>query len=139
MTIFKAGNIWSGADGGLAVLTNPTEIAFRKGKLKRHYPLSYNDKTYRDSEAFYKAKSYNVKPNTKRCYQICKCAIVMKLQQYPEIFEAIKNSGGIEFLEQCSHIVYNTSRRWEGHGVGSGYIRCLIGAYELVEAERSQP
>ena len=133
---FKPGNIWSGAKNGLAVLTNPTEIAFKKGNLKKHYPVVYNGRTYRDSEAFYKAKSRDVKPNTKRCYQICSCAISLKLKQHPEIFETIKLSGGVAFLEKCSHKVYNKSRRWEGNGRDSGYIRCLINAYELAIGER---
>lgn len=130
--MFKPGNIWSG-NRNLAVLTNPTEIAFRKGNLKRHYPITYHGTIYKDSEAFYQAKTRGIKPDTERCYQICHCAILLKLRQYPEIFKAIEDSGGIEFLKQCSHVVYNKSSRWEGFGENSGYIRCLISAFKIAE------
>ena len=50
---FSPGNIWSGSSQ-LAVLTNPTELAFRKGNLKHHYPVEYSGKTFADVEAAYK-------------------------------------------------------------------------------------
>lgn len=55
-------NIWSGAsDSFLASLTNPTELAKRKGNLKSSYPVTdKNGKVWADSEAAYKAfKSKN--------------------------------------------------------------------------------
>lgn len=37
----KLGNIWSGSKT-FAVFTNPTELAYRKGNLKHHYPIVFN-------------------------------------------------------------------------------------------------
>lgn len=129
---FEAGNIWSGSKNGIAVLTNPTEIAFRKGNLKSHYPVMYNGKIYADSEALYHKLSVNCKADNERCYEFCTVAIICKLNQYPRIVKAIEDSGGVAFLKKCSHKVYGKCARWEGNGLDSGFIRCLIKAYEAV-------
>jgi len=124
------GNIWSGAKSGLAVLTNPTELAFRKGNLRRHWPVEWDGKAYPDSEALYQFFSKNCKGDADACYGMCTHAVACKLYQYPVVFESIKISCGVNFLEQCSHFVNGRSPRWEGKGVESGFIRCLITAYK---------
>ena len=50
----KGINIWSGCSIGIgAALTNPTELAFRKGNLKNHYPVEFKGRVFRDAEAAY--------------------------------------------------------------------------------------
>jgi len=127
----KAGNIWSGSKS-LAVFTNPTEIAFRKGNLKKHYPVEYGGKKYRDSEALYQFLSRNDKADSNLCYKHCVKALCCKLYQYPHLIEVIKYNGGVNWLEQCGHVVNGKNPRWEGFGNKSGFIRCLITAYKTL-------
>ncbi len=57
--------------------------------------------------------------------------IKAKLEQHPELIEGIKERGGVAFLERCTHLVGVRNSRWEGRGVESRFIRCLIAAYEI--------
>jgi hypothetical protein len=117
----EAGNIWSG-DKKLAVLTNPTELAFRKGNLKRHYPVEFNGETYPDVEAAYqKNKGYNDKA------VLMTELIRIKFVTYPEILEAVIASGGESFLKACSHFTGSKNKYWEGNGFESKFICCLVG------------
>jgi hypothetical protein len=126
----EAINIWSGSAHSIgAVLTNPTELAYRKGKLKHHYPLTYLGVGYVDAEAAYQANKVN---ELERDMQIMLCVIVAKLTQYPQIVEAIDRVGGINWLKSCSHCVTGKSR-WEGVGVNSNFIACLVQAYQIVK------
>lgn len=121
----EPGNIWSG-DKRLAVLTNPTELAFRKGSLRRHYGIMFNDEAYADVEAAYKAnKEYNDKA------ALMTELIRIKFLTYPEIMEAVIASGGVEFLEACSHFTGARSKYWEGDGIKSKFICCLVEGFRL--------
>lgn len=128
----KAGNIWSG-NRELAVFTNPTEIAFRKGNLKNHYPVEYEGRVFVDSEALYQRLSRGKKADANACYTACVTALCCKLHQYPLLIDVIKYNGGIKWLEECSHIVFNKNPRWEGVGRKSGFIRCLITAFKTLK------
>ena len=123
-------NIWSGSDIGLgAALTNPTELAFLKGKLKNHYPVIFNNQTFVDAEAVYqKFKSDQALEN----FELMTAILVAKLEQYPRLFGAIERNGGVTWLEKCSHIVGAKNRYWEGKGRSSKFISCLISAYEIL-------
>ena len=123
---WKPGNIWSGSKR-LAVLTNPTDLAYRKGNLEKKYPVIFRGKTYADVEEIYK----EFKGGMESMEKIMEEGIVCKLIQYPRITEMILNSGGSKFLESCSHKVYGKSW-WEGEGIESPFIRVLIRAYETV-------
>ena len=116
----------------LAALTNPTELARRKGRLARSYPVM--DKTGRvwpDSEAAYKAFKTGDTPCDER---VMVRVIAAKLQQHPDFLKGIKERGGVAFLERCTHLVGVRNSRWEGYGRESRFIRCLIAAYEAVAA-----
>lgn len=125
------GNIFSGSKT-LAVFTNPTEIAFRKGNLKNHYPVVFNGRKYKDSEELYQKLSRIHKHDAESCYILCTYAIRTKLWQYPELIDTIAFNGGVKWLAKCSHHVNGKSPRWEGDGMKSGFIRCLILAYKNV-------
>jgi len=129
----EPGNIWSG-NRKLAVLTNPTELAHRKGNLKRHYPITYKQKAYADSEAAYQAATRMHKHDLYFLKATMIDILVVKLQQYTAVFSAIVESGGELFLEKCSHVVTNKGR-WEGHGRNSLFIDCLIKAFDIVDEE----
>jgi hypothetical protein len=120
------GNIWSGSKT-LAVFTNPTELAFRKGNLKYHYPITWNGTDYPDVESAYQQN----KPETlaQRAKLITEL-IEIKLKMYIIIPAAIVHNGGTSWLHNCCHWTSSKSKVWEGNGNQSLFIRCLIAAYE---------
>jgi len=146
------GNIWFG-NRPLAVFTNPTEIAFRKGNLKRHWPVRFFGIDYPDAEAAYKdskqptslsaqhARSLGLreKHSFDALQSVMTNIIIHKLRQHPVLLETLKLSGGLTFIEQCSHLVFpgcqNRLGRWEGWGLESAFIRCLHRAFKQVANE----
>ena len=129
------GNIWSG-NRYLAVFTNPTELAFRKGNLKSHYPVVYMGVPYPDAEAAYQAHTRDCKADFGKCIAVMIDVLIEKLRQYPILVETISQSGGLEWIERCSHIVgarTSNFKRWEGIGRKSIFIDCLAKAYAVVE------
>jgi len=128
-------NIYSGSSEGnglAAALTNPTELAFRKGKLQQKYPVTVDGRTFMDAEAAYKAAKRDL--TFRELQSLMVRVLVAKLQQHRRLWQAIAKQGGVEWLETCSHSV--NGGRWEGVGRKSAFIRCLIAAYEeLSEVE----
>jgi hypothetical protein len=122
------GNIFSG-DPSRAVFTNPTEIARWKGTLKHHYPVVFRGIKFIDAERAYRV----FKDQASDRYQLCTEIIIAKLEQYPLLVETIDESGGEDWIKQCSHHVYNKSKFWEGSGLKSGFIRCLLAAYKNIK------
>jgi hypothetical protein len=130
-------NLYSGSKelGGLAAsLTNPTELSYKKGNIKRHYPVEFRGRRYRDAEAAFwsHAKGLSFREQQKLCTEV----VVAKLEQHPELVRAIDRCGGTEWLKKCRHFTGARSvvfKRWEGHGSGSAFIRSLINAYERVK------
>ena len=120
-------------DSLLAALTNPTELAKRKGNLRRSYPVvDTTGKQWPDSEAAYKAFKSGDTPRDER---VMVRIIAAKLGQHPELVAGIGERGGVAFLERCDHLVGVRSSRWEGRGRESRFIRCLIAAFERVSDE----
>lgn len=130
----RPGNIWSGSRT-LAVLTNPTELARKKGNLKNHYPVRIGDHEYADVEDWYQTQK-RIAPRQYTFDELKKIMIVgmeAKLKQHPRIMTAITESGGVKFLEACEHRV--NGGRWEGKGLDSAFIWCLAVAYRHVMRE----
>ena len=126
------GNIYSG-NRKLAVFTNPTELAFRKGNLRHHYPITFNGVVYADAEAAYQKTVYGRKDDFDFCKATCVKVLEAKLKQYPIIFDSIKLSGGLKWIARCEHIVHartSNFKRWEGVGRNSVFINCLYKAFE---------
>jgi len=126
-------NIISDAKGLGGALTNPTEIAFRKGKIEQHYPVMFNGLTYPDAECAYKANITTrgvCDANVRLMIHI----IEAKLRQHPILFEAIAKRGGTFWIEGCSHVGYGGT--WEGQCLSSAFIRALTLAY--VRASNSE-
>jgi len=118
----------------LAALTNPTELAIRKGNLTRSYPVvDKTGKCWPDSEAAYKAFKTGDTPRDER---VMMRIVAAKLEQHPELLERVRERGGVAFLERCDHLVGVRGSRWEGKGRDSRFIRCLIAAFERVVVER---
>jgi len=127
--MLKPGNIYSG-NKNLAVLTNPTELAFHKGNLKNHYPIYYQGQRWSDLEQAYLAHKENKSFNQRKILMIQ--LISLKLLTYPKIFWTIHNSGGLDWIQQCCHITSSNSQTWEGNGRDSAFIDCLYLAYEAL-------
>ncbi len=117
----------------LAALTNPTELAKRRGNLCRSYPVvDTTGKRWADSEAAYKAFKSG---DTARDERVMVRIIAAKLKQHPELVAGIVARGGVAYLERCDHLVGVRGSRWEGRGRDSRFVRCLIAAFEGVGHE----
>jgi hypothetical protein len=117
-------------DSLLAALTNPTELSYRKGNIKCHYPITDNNgEIWKDAEQAYKRFKVG---EIEKDMGIMTRIIVAILKQYPALLVAIEKRGGIEWLKTCSHIVGITNSRWEGRGMNSKFIVCLTNAYAVV-------
>jgi hypothetical protein len=119
-------NIISDTPGLGGALTNPTEISFRKGKVLRHYPITFMGITYPDAEAAYKAH-IAVRGPIPENQALMTAILGTKLEQHPILMRAITQAGGAEWLATCRHVGYKGA--WEGIGPKSAFIACLISAY----------
>lgn len=121
-------NIWSGTPGLGGALTNPTELAFRKGSIQNHYPVTFQGVAYPDAEAAYQRLKRH-RGDVALLTEI----VTAKLQQHARLEQAITRRGGVAWLEQCRHITRNGSTWWEGTGSLSPMIRALIAAFRALE------
>lgn len=132
-------NIFSGSPYGLAVLTNMTELAHKKGTLKNHYPVHTSGRTYPDAEAAYqdiKKRSEHLTLDERE--RLMAQIIADKLRQYPLLVDSISISGGVHFLNGCWHRTSANNADWEGNGPKSRFIRALTSAYRRVLQERNE-
>lgn len=124
-------NIFSGEAGLGGKLTNPTEIAFRKGKIQERFPVRYQSKTWPDVETAYLAlKTANDAENDRMMIDL----IALKFTQHPALFKEVELLGGAKFLEKCSHFTSAKSpsfQAWEGKGLSSRFIRNLVAGFNL--------
>jgi len=128
-------NISSGSDDPFAAaLTNPTELAFKKGKIKGHYPVTMGEVTYPDAEAAWQAlKPPLTEPSEKRT-GVMTDILEQKLRQNPQLEAEITNRGGVPFLERSSHLLKGKNW-WEGRGTESPFISSLVAGYKRLRAE----
>lgn len=123
-------NIWSGAKGYIGALTNMTELAFRKGNLRNHYPVTFRGKLFVDAEQAYQVtKRASSFMNDDQLEALMVEVMVAKLHRYPLLKQKIEEYGGVAWLEVCQHSVV-ANMHWEGVGRQSRFIRCLIVAFE---------
>lgn len=135
--MYRPLNIWSGTNDGklAAVLTNPTALAKKKGKISGDYPIMFRGKMYEDVEEAYQK---NKAGTTEQRVDFIRLLIVIKLRTYPQILEAIEKAGGVDWLLTCSHLICGNTvpkTHWEGKGTQSSFIRALIDAYKTVKGE----
>ena len=127
-------NIFSGSTDGNglgAALTNPTQLARRKGRIKQDYPVHFNGVDWPDAEhAYLTLATGDTEHDDKLMVEI----IAAKFAQHPALRAAVEDLGGVCFLETCKHITNARSARfraWEGFGRQSRFIRNLIEGYRL--------
>jgi len=145
-------NIWSGTrDGRLAAaLTNPTELARKKGRVRGHYPVFFRGVRYADAEAAYQAHKMTVRKGAidelllggreelmeavvellRGREELMAEILLAKLEQHPKLAAAVARAGGETWLAACSHVVYGRGW-WEGEGLASPFIRALVVAWRL--------
>jgi hypothetical protein len=115
-------------------LTFPTELAFKKGKIDRHFPIIDRDgNSYVDAEQAYQINRV-LAHNDERLSLYVRIAVT-KFMQYPDLVDGIMARGGIRWLETCEHNTNARSKRfqwWQGVGRESVFICCLIRAFERV-------
>lgn len=131
--IMKPGiNIWSGAEGLGGALTNMSELAKKKGKIKHSYFVKVDGVVYHDSEAAYqrlKRPGQDVFNDNLMIH-----IIGHKLQQNAKLLSLVIENGGKAWLETCSHQTGAKSpsfQSWEGIGRRSRFIRNLIAGFEM--------
>lgn len=130
--------ISSDAKGLAAALTNPTELAKKKGNLKNSYPITYNGKTYVDVEAAYQELKDKSEAKTKpsrqesKNYELMVNLIATKFEAYPSLVEAIIKEGGSKWLSNATHQPTKKNTVWETGGE-NWFIAALVDAYGMVE------
>ena len=128
-------NIYSGEKGLGAALTNPTELARKKGSILESYPIEYAARRWPDVESAYHAlKTADAAQNDELMIEL----IDAKLRQHPSLKLEIKNRGGEAFLRSCSHLTGAKSESaisWEGYGLKSRFIRNLVAGYVRSESD----
>jgi len=128
--IFPSVNIRSGtADGPLAAaLTNPTELARRKGRFAGTYPVTFRRRDCPDAEAAFQAHKTTT-PLADRETLMAEI-LAAKLEQHPKRAAAIRRADGEPGLATCSHVVHGRGW-WEGYGFESPFIRALVVVWRL--------
>lgn len=123
-------NIFSGEHGLGGALTNPTEMAKRKGCIDVRYPITYHSRAYPDVElAYHVLATGNVDSDDELMANL----IAQKFLQHATLFDTVAARGGVAFLERCSHFTNARSagfQSWEGQGRDSRFIRNLIAGFE---------
>lgn len=131
-------NIFSGAGGLGSALTNPTELAYRKGAIRERYPVVFNRRNWPDVEtAYLTLRGEDAAENDKLMAEL----IAAKFTQHPKLLAEVEARGGREWLARCSHFTQARTERfrsWEGKGLQSRFIRNLVAGFELAKAGATQ-
>jgi hypothetical protein len=127
-------NIYSGAGGLGSALTNPTELAYRKGVLKERYPILFRKRRWPDVEtAYLTLRGEDHVENERLMVEL----IAAKFTQHPSLTAQVIEKGGREFLMKCSHFTNARSEHfqwWEGEGMASPFIRLLVAGFDMAQA-----
>lgn len=133
-------NIFSGQPGLGGALTNPTELARRKGTIIKGYPVVVAGTRYPDAEAAYQALKCGDAPADDRMMADIIC---LKFLQNPDLMNMVREMGGAGWLQQCSHFTgakTPSAQAWEGAGMHSRFIRNLVAGYTLaLEGRVTEP
>ena len=128
-------NIFSGSTDGnglAAALTNPTELARRKGTIAQGYPVEFQGRAWVDIETAWFALK-DTAPDEPTQDRLMAQLIAAKFTQYPRLASTVSRLGGASWLRRCSHFTEAKSRSmqsWEGRGEQSRFIRNLVAGYE---------
>ncbi len=129
-------NIFSGAMGLAGALTNPTELARRKGCIDKAYSIRFKGREWVDVETAYHVLA-QLDPTEDGRDRLMLELIATKFRQYPDLLSAVEAHGGRDWLMTCTHFTQARSERaqsWEGAGLESRFIRNLVAGYDMVHA-----
>ena len=132
--------ISSNAKGLAGALTNPTELAKRKGNISNSYPVEFRGKTYEDSEAAYHANkgvTLQGQERTVDTYKLMVEIITAKLQQHPRLASEITKQGGSAWILSSTHQPTKKNSVWETGGK-NWFIKALNEAYVAVAQPATQ-
>jgi len=120
--------ISSNARGLRGALTNPTELARRKGNIRKSYPVKFAGRRYKDAETAYKT----LKPAYKNAehYALMVEIMTAKLEQYPALVKALTRKGGSAWIMSCTHQPKPSADRWTTKGK-NWFIKALNEAYAI--------
>lgn len=133
-------NIFSGEKGLGGALTNPTELARRKGGINKQYSLTFKGRLWADVESGYHVLAQERPDEASRDTLLVEM-ISAKFRQYPELFAEVESKGGRDWLAQCSHMTGARTERaqsWEGIGMDSRFIRLLVAGYDSVHRQPTE-
>ncbi|MEM7552522.1 MAG: reverse transcriptase-like protein [Cyanobacteria bacterium P01_A01_bin.84] len=145
-------------DGLGAALSPETKLASDNGNLQNNYPVSYQDnkelpagnyggENYPDvkpiGQPFVSAnQAYHAykEPSEQAAQKIARMTEVLKakLEQHPRLVSAIAKRGGVEFLENSTHISSSQDKFWDGRGKESKFIQALSAAYTTIEKSQGK-
>ena len=145
-------------DGLGAALSPETKLASYLGNLQNNYPVSYQDnkelpagnygpENYPEikpkGQPFASAnQAYHAyqQPSEQATQKINRMTEILKakLEQHPRLVKAIAKRGGVQFLENSTHISSSQDKFWDGLGKESPFIQALSAAYTAtIEKEHS--
>jgi hypothetical protein len=125
-------NIFSGAEGLGGALTNPTELARRKGCIAQAYSVLFGGRLWPDVETAYHILAQHTEDVAERDALMVEL-IAAKFRQHDELSREVTSNGGAEWLQACSHFTSARTARaqsWEGAGMQSRFIRNLVAGFE---------
>ena len=145
-------------DGLGAAQSTETKLASDNGNLQNNYPVSYQDnkelpagnyggENYPDvkpiGQPFVSAnQAYHAykEPSEQAAQKIARMTEVLKakLEQHPRLVSAIAKRGGVEFLENSTHISSSQDKFWDGRGKESKFIQALSAAYTTIEKSQGK-
>ncbi len=128
-------NIFSGEAGLGAALTNPTELAKRKGMLSSSYAIVFDGRRYPDVETAYHLLANKADPVATDT--LMAELIACKFRQHPALAQEVAQHGGAAWLRSCDHLTgakTDSAQAWEGRGEASRFIRNLARGYEMAMA-----
>lgn len=128
-------NIFSGAEGLGGALTNPTELARRKGCVKQAYPVLFAGRLWTDVETAYHVLAQDTAVVEERDALMIEL-IASKFRQHDELRRQVTENGGAPWLRACSHFTNARTARaqsWEGAGLESRFIRNLVLGFERAQ------
>jgi len=126
--------ISSNSKGLAAALTNPTELAKKKGNLTESYPVRYGNRMYKDVEEGYQDLKSNFSKEGKgpnSTYALMVGLIKAKLQQHPRLTNEITKQGGSDWIKKATHQPTDKNTVWETGGK-NWFIEALNEAYTEV-------
>lgn len=128
VSTLKGINISSKSEDWLGkALTNPTYSKYQIPDSKGN--LFDVESIYKANQSLKTAPQLSFDEALKYDMNLMAKLQIQKFLKYPELIEEIDKRGGVEFIENSSHIIGSKKSRWEGKGTESNFIKVLSASY----------